>query len=207
MCEQDRTVIRVIKVGGSLFDLVDLPDRIRGWLAAQPADHNVLLVGGGPLAEQIRSWNRMSTLADAAAHWMCVDLLAVTAQLLNARLPELTIVDEECTLRERLSAAGTTIFSPASWLRNGERHAAGLRLPWNWDVTSDSISGRLAITLGADELVVLKSSLPRDSTGKLGELAAAGFVDQFLPKMAADLPVVRLVDLRSGAANELVLSA
>ncbi len=200
-------MIRVIKVGGSLFDLRDLPDRLRGWLAAQRAGHNVLLAGGGRLADQIRFWNQLSALDDATTHWMCVDLLAVTAQLLNARLPELTIVDEECTLRERLSAAGTTIFSPASWLRNGERHAAGLRLPWNWDVTSDSISGRLAITLGADELVVLKSSLPRDSTGKLGELAAAGFVDKFLPKMAAELPAVRVVDLRTPSTRELVLNA
>jgi hypothetical protein len=74
-------------------------------------------------------------------------------------------------------------------------------------VTSVSIAGRLAVTLAADELELLKSSLPRDSRGKLGELAAAGFVDRFLPKMAADLPAVRVVDLRTPSTRELVLNA
>jgi aspartokinase-like uncharacterized kinase len=207
MREQDRTVIRVIKVGGSLFDLPDLPDRLRTWLAAQGAGHNVLLAGGGPLVEQIRSWNHMSALDDARAHWMCVDLLTVTAQLLNARLPELAIVDEESTLRDRLSTAGTTVFCPASWLRASEPHVAGLRLPCNWDVTSDAIAGRLAVVLAADELVLLKSRLPGDSAGGLDELAAAGFVDRFLPRMAADLPIVRSVDLRTPVMRELVLNA
>jgi len=197
--------IRVVKVGGSLFDLPDLPGRIRRWLAAQPVGHDVFLAGGGPLAEQIRTWNLMSALDDETAHWMCVDLLTVTAQLLNARLPDLTQVDEERLLRDRVREAGATIFSPAAWLRDGEPKTLGQRLPWNWNVTSDSIGGRLAAVLKADELVLLKSSLPSDAADGLRGPAAAGYVDSFLPNLAAELPLVRAVDLRSPATSEIVL--
>jgi aspartokinase-like uncharacterized kinase len=197
--------IRVVKIGGSLFDLPKLPDRVRRWLAAQPAGHDVLLAGGGPLAEQIRIWNLMSALDDETAHWMCVDLLTVSAQLLKARLPEIALIEDERSLHDRLKEPGTTIFSPARWLRESEPSAAGQKLPWNWDGTSDSIAGRLAAVLKADELVLFKSSLPSGATC-LGELSAAGYVDAFLPKLAAELPPIRAVDLRSAVTREIALN-
>jgi aspartokinase-like uncharacterized kinase len=196
---------RVVKVGGSLFDLPDLPERIQRWFATQPPAHNVLLAGGGQLAKQIRTWNLMTSFDDATAHWMCVDLLSVTAQLLKTRLPDLGLIDDERVLRDRMGTPGATIFSPAMWLREREPKAAGRRLPWNWDVTSDSIAGRLAAVLPADELVLLKSSPPRDTADGLWDLTAAGYVDQFLPKLAAELPPVRTIDLRSPVMSEFVL--
>jgi aspartokinase-like uncharacterized kinase len=64
-------------------------------------------------------------------------------------------------------------------------------LPANWSVTSDSIAGRLAIALGADELALLKSVSPpvnRDTAHWLSELAVAGYVDSFFPKLQAEMP-------------------
>jgi aspartokinase-like uncharacterized kinase len=86
-------MIRVVKVGGSLFDLPDLPQRLWAWLAAQPRAHNVLMAGGGPLVEQVRTWNRQCAIDETAAHWMCVDLLTVTAHMLHAWLPEIPLVE------------------------------------------------------------------------------------------------------------------
>ena len=191
-------MIRVVKVGGSLFDLPDLGERLRQWLADQPPAHNVLLAGGGPLVEQIRTWHTEEPIEDAAAHWMCVDLLTVTAHMLHAWMPEIPLVEDDCLLCQRVGEPGATIFGPAPWMRHSEPGLPGTWLPSSWDTTSDSIAGRLAAALVADEFVLMKSALPRRRTSReLSALAAAGYIDAVLAQMAPELPPTRLVNLRS----------
>jgi len=191
-------MIRVVKVGGSLFDLPELPNRLRGWLDAQPPAHNVLLAGGGLLVEQVRAWHAAEAIDDAAAHWMCVDLLTVTAHLLHAWLPEIPLVEDDLLLCQRVGEPGATIFGPARWMRHSEPGLPGTRLPSNWETTSDSIAGRLAAAVRADEFVLLKSALPRrQSSRELSALAAAGYIDPVLAQMAPELPPTRLVNLRA----------
>jgi 5-(aminomethyl)-3-furanmethanol phosphate kinase len=191
-------MIRVVKVGGSLFDLPDLGRRLREWLAAQPPAHNVLIAGGGPLVEQIRAWHAKEPIEDAAAHWMCVDLLTVTAHMLHAWMPEIPLVESDCLLCQRVGEPGATIFGPAPWMRRSEPGLPGTWLPSNWETTSDSIAGRLAAALVADEFVLLKSALPRRKTSReLSALAAVGYIDSVLAQMAPELPGTRLVNLRS----------
>lgn len=191
-------MIRVVKVGGSLFDLPDLGQRLREWLAAQPPAHNVLIAGGGPLVEQIRTWHADEPIEDAAAHWMCVDLLTVTAHMLHAWMPGIPLVEDDCLLCQRVGEPGATIFGPAPWMRHSEPGLPGTWLPSNWETTSDSIAGRLAAALLADEFVLMKSALPRRKTSReLSALAAVGYIDSVLAQMAPELPRTRLVNLRS----------
>lgn len=191
-------MIRVVKVGGSLFDLPDLGERLRQWLAAQPPAHNVLIAGGGPLVEQIRTWHADEPIEDAAAHWMCIDLLTVTAHMLHAWMPEIPLVEDDCLLCQRVGEPGATIFGPAPWMRHSEPGLPGTWLPSNWETTSDSIAGRLAAALLADEFVLMKSALPRRKTSReLSALAAVGYIDSVLAQMAPELPATRLVNLRA----------
>ena len=191
-------MIRVVKVGGSLFDLPDLGQRLRQWLVAQRPAHNVLIAGGGPLVEQIRAWHADEPLEDAAAHWMCVDLLTVTAHMLHAWMPEIPLVEDDCLLCQRVGEPGVTIFGPAPWMRHSEPGLPGTWLPSNWETTSDSIAGRLAAALLADEFVLMKSALPRRKTSReLSALAAVGYIDSVLAQMAPELPPTRLVNLRT----------
>ncbi len=192
-----RTLVRVVKVGGSLLDLVDLADRLRSWLAAQTPAHHVLVVGGGALVDQVREWHRSKPIDEVAAHWMCIDLMTVTAHFLHARLPEIALVEDVRVLCQRLATRDCTIFGPAGWMRQSEPSLPGTKLSARWDVTSDSIVARLAIVLNADELVLLKSTLPATEVGQeVSALAAAGYVDTMMEKLAQELPPVRLVDLR-----------
>ncbi|RIK77791.1 MAG: hypothetical protein DCC67_12280 [Planctomycetota bacterium] len=191
-------MIRVVKVGGSLLDLPELPQRLRRWLAAQSTAHNVLVPGGGPLVDQLRTWNAAEPIDEIAAHWMCVDLLTVTAHLLHAWLPEIPLVENDRLLCQRVGEPGATIFGPAPWMRHSEPGLPGTWLPSSWETTSDSIAGRLAAALRADEFVLLKSVLPRGGGSKeLSALAAVGYIDPVLARMAPELPPTRLVNLRA----------
>ena len=187
--------IRVVKVGGSLFDLPDLAERLHRWLAAQVPAHHVLIAGGGVLVEQVRQWHKTNPLNDAAAHWMCVDLMTVTAHMLHDRLPEIPLIEDDRLLCQRVGERGCTIFGPANWLRHSEHYLPGKKLPYNWDVTSDSIAARLAIVLQAPHLVLLKSALPNKGDD-LRDLANRGYVDQGLAALAPELPPVEFVNLR-----------
>ncbi len=72
-----------------------------------------------------------------------------------------------------------------------------------WHVTSDSIAARLAQHMGAEQLVLLKSSLPQSRT--LRGASEEGLVDQYFSTAAAGLPTVRVVNLRDRSWSEVRL--
>ncbi len=203
--------------------MADLASQLRDWLDQQSSAHNVLVVGGGQLVEQVRKWHRgqpptaAGGLDEVMAHWICIDLMSVTARLLHAWLPELKLTAEMRLLKRRLQTPGGTLFDVARWLRSEEAMLPGTPLPCKWEVTSDSIAARLAVVLAADELVLLKSDWPKmyspkkqdsqkegpqqkgfqQKSGSLVALADEGYIDRMLPLLASELPPLRLVNLRS----------
>src|SRR5207248_9110984 len=58
----------VVKVGGSLYDLPDLADRLRRWLSALAAPRVLLVPGGGPTADVIRTFDQRHRLGEEASH-------------------------------------------------------------------------------------------------------------------------------------------
>jgi aspartokinase-like uncharacterized kinase len=200
-------MIRVVKVGGSLFDLVDLPGRLRDWLSRQPPAHSVLIAGGGAAVDDVRRRQEIQPLDEAAAHWLCVDLMSETAQALHRQLSEFPLTADFRRANARRSEVGATIFDASAWLRQVEPGLPGVRLSWTWETSSDSIAGRLAVALGCDELVLLKSALPsRSALGDPGQLAAAGYVDVLFPRLAGELPPTRMANLRDSDYPEARLA-
>src|SRR5690242_8494393 len=142
---------RVVKVGGSLFDFASLPHVLRLWLEIQPPLPTVLIAGGGVLADAIRSADARFGLGEAAAHWLCIDALSVTARLLSRLLPEEVMEAGGLdSLAQRLNDAGNSsggarqsasslvIFDMADFLRH-EEPTLPTPLPHEWSVTSDSL--------------------------------------------------------------------
>jgi aspartokinase-like uncharacterized kinase len=188
-----QTVTRVIKVGGSLFDLPDLGERLKTWFKSQPRSHNILVAGGGRLADEVRRQHELRPLDDFRAHWLCVDAMDMMAHLLHHRLVGSALCQKIAEIRE--PKARYSIFKVGEWARLFEPMYQGTPLIESWDVTSDSIAARLAIVLQADELVLLKSADP--PSDNLHDLAERGYVDRFLPKLADELPPWRIVNMRN----------
>lgn len=187
--------VSVVKVGGSLLATPKFPRRLRAWLADRMSAHRdthfVLVAGGGQWVDAIRELDAHTPLGDERAHWICVELMDVTAGLVAAMLPEICVTALFGELERRLHEPGVTLLRPSEFVARIEPTRIGTRLPANWSVTSDSIAARLAIVLDADEWVLLKSAPPpiaRDHDRWLDSLAAAGYVDKFLPTLADELP-------------------
>ena len=204
----NRARVCVVKVGGSLLATPILVTRIREWLHAERLvdgrTHFVLIVGGGKLVDTVREIDRCIPLGNETAHWICIELLDVTSRLLAARLPEMELVDDFAILESRLRSPGITLFRPSQFMKQIEPHRAGKRLARDWSVTSDSIAGRLAVVLAADELVLLKSAGPpsqRGTVAPLRWLASVGYVDSFLSTLAPELPDLRFMEISSSPAG------
>ena len=198
------TLLRVVKVGGSLLDWPPLASALRQWLDSQPEGITVLVCGGGPLTDVIRRLDRDFWLGEEAAHWLCIDALAITARVLKSILPEAQFVDDYERLVARLAdqRVGAIVIDPRPFLATNEALLPGRPLPHSWNATTDSIAARLAKTIGADELVLLKSAAG-PANASLAELAAAGLVDSHFPLAAANLDNVRLVNLRGLEQDQL----
>jgi hypothetical protein len=87
------------------------------------------------------------------------------------------------------------ILEPESFLRDEESKIGANPLPHTWDVTSDSIAARLAVTLEARELVLLKSRLPDGAD--IDQATRSGYVDAYFSRAVLGMPAVRCVNLRA----------
>jgi len=195
----NRPILRIGKVGGSLFDDDQLPATLRNWLAAEPGI-NVLLAGGGALADFVRVADRRFHLGEAASHALCLRAMTLTAEMLTKLLPHAQFCRDAEALHHVIAQqpAATIVVDAAGLLQP----VAGLApLPERWSVTSDSIAAHLAGRFAADELVLFKSlDLPHRMTRY--QAAAAGLVDPYFPTVSVGIPLVRWINLRGHPGSE-----
>ncbi|HKB03165.1 MAG TPA: hypothetical protein VKD90_13145 [Gemmataceae bacterium] len=180
------TPLVVAKVGGSLFDLPDLRDRLLTWAAAAEAKHVVLVPGGGESADVIRRLDRVHGLGESAAHWLAIRMLTVNAHFLAELL--------DVPLIESVSPPGESrvvVLEPHAFCRADEGQPAAVG--HSWSVTSDSIAAWVAAVAGGP-LVLLKSmDLPDGVSWE--KAAASGLVDDALAH------VIRVHDLAVSWVN------
>jgi aspartokinase-like uncharacterized kinase len=198
----DRPIV-VAKVGGSLFDWPEFPGRLRAWLDLQISEgfSPVLVAGGGTFADAVRDLDRIHGLGDIASHDLAIRAMDVTAHALAAMVPALVVVDglggaEEGGERVPVVAVHRWLFSP------GEMDS----LPASWEVTSDSIAALLAIRLGAQRLVLVKS-VPLPSGMRIERAPMEGLIDRHFPTLAAKIGDVDWLNLRSSPCEAVPLAA
>jgi len=161
---------RVVKVGGSLFDLPDLVERLRPWLPA------LFVPGGGALADAVRTLHRIHGLSEERSHWLALRACSVHADFLASLL--------------QLPVVADPLHSPAvldafAFCQADEAHPE--HLPHTWQATSDSVAARVAERTQA-ELILLKSTA--------GPLESV--VDPFCPEIIRRAQLsVRIVNARA----------
>jgi aspartokinase-like uncharacterized kinase len=199
----------VIKVGGSLLGWPELPARLAAFLD-QYRDQEprfgtrvILVAGGGPAADLIRTMDRIHDLGDTRAHWLAVRALDWTAHLIASLLPGAKIVRRPEAIRSVWNERRIPVLAPLRLLEEIDRHGPE-PLPESWDVTSDSIAARIAAHVGAGRLILLKSRALPIGVG-VDEAARIGLVDGVFPRIARELETVRIVCLRDEDASMRVL--
>jgi aspartokinase-like uncharacterized kinase len=152
-----RAIVQVtVKIGGGLLAHAGHLDETLAALAAAAADRRLLIVpGGGPFADVVRSVDGQIGLSDDAAHWMAVLAMDQYAHLLASRLTGAVIVEDRAGIVAALAAPSGSgrrvpVLAPYRWLRQADplRHT--------WDITSDSIAAWVAGQVGAERLVLIK---------------------------------------------------
>jgi 5-(aminomethyl)-3-furanmethanol phosphate kinase len=191
----------VVKVGGSLFDWPDLPACLSAYLEDRRSggERLVVLAGGGRAADLIRGLDRLFTLGDVRAHHLALRSLDLTAHILAALVPVLDVADDLSAPEAVWDRRRIPVLAPCRFLDDDETRASD-PLPPSWDVTSDSIAARLAVRLGARELVLLKSA-PIPPGINRREAARLGLVDPVFPEVSRDLERVVYRDLRESTCS------
>lgn len=198
--------IRVIKLGGSLFDLQDFPERLTTWLASQALSVNLLIAGGGKMIDAVRDLDSIHGLPAEQVHWWCVECLDTTARLVKALLPEFELLASKHALNKACTTAAqmNAVVLPSAFYTPAESTKV---LPTSWATTTDSIAALLATQVQASELVLCKSCSPvvaiahpaknAAERGILENWRQTAIVDGTFHTVAQYLPTVRCVDLRS----------
>jgi aspartokinase-like uncharacterized kinase len=188
--------VTVFKIGGSLFDLPQLPDVLEQVLAQRRESAALLVAGGGAAADVIRQWDSIHHLGEESAHELALEAMDLSASLLARFFPQARLVRSEQQFRMAADDGALSILCADCFLKAAEAHGHA-PLEHSWRVTSDSISAWTAGVLAAAELVLVKSvRVPLEMT--LATAARAGLVDETFPAVAANLPAIGWVNARAG---------
>lgn len=199
------TLIRVIKLGGSLLDIQDIGRRLDAWLAVNPAQVNLMVIGGGQIIEAVRELDRIHRFDAVEIHWRCIDLLATTARIASTLFANSAMIQSSSELERflvsQVTPAGSmlAIVQVSSFYGPQDNSDFG-PLPESWETTSDSIAALLAVRVGAEELVLMKSREPDQDCVNAHEWKNAGIVDEAFPRLADRIPRIRMVNLRTLAS-------
>ncbi len=187
--------IIVLKVGGSLLSLPDLPERLTGVITSFESASPLLLIGGGPAADIVRSWQSTHRLDENTSHDLALQAMALNAQLVAELLPATTLVADRGQAERAWRDGQWGLLDANRFLSTEEPHQS-LSLPHTWQATSDAIAAWVTIAWPADRLVLFKST-DKPTPATPDTLAAAGLIDPCLATWSDRLPRVDWVNLRS----------
>jgi dihydroneopterin aldolase len=167
----------VIKLGGSYAYSARAADR-SDWLDAidRCAGQAILVPGGGPFADAVRTAQRELGFDDSAAHHMALLAMEQYGCALAGGRPRFKLASSAEEIRHVLADHGVPVWAPARMAL-----AAG-NLPESWELTSDSLSAWLAGLLGVSRLLLVKRVTASHIDLSAAALAAAGVVDALFPR-------------------------
>jgi aspartokinase-like uncharacterized kinase len=161
----------IVKLGGSLYDSAQLP----AWLdaiASAGAGKVIVVPGGGPWADAVRSAQRSEGFDERTAHWRALRAMeryaSALAGMRRALIPAHSTAAMQAILRHR----GIALWMPYAMV------AAQPTIPASWDVSADSLAAWLAQHLDAAALLLVKSVRIERPQPDIAELTRRGWVDR-----------------------------
>lgn len=168
--------VTIVKFGGSLSSS---PVR-DAWLATFLAWGGplILVPGGGPFAQAVRTAQQQIGFDDKAAHRLALLAMEQFAVVLAARSDGFVLCQSCLAMDEALARGKIPVWLPSGMVLEAPD------IPASWDVTSDSLAAWLAGTYGAGRLLLVKSCDPAPPLSAEG-LAADRIVDPLFPGFSA----------------------
>jgi 5-(aminomethyl)-3-furanmethanol phosphate kinase len=172
-----RTPLAIVKIGGSHFS----GPHVKDWLVAIAAEASAIVIvpGGGPFADAVRSAQESMGYDHGAAHDMALMAMAQFGRALESLNPALRLTASRSAISRALRDGKVPVWSP-------EPMARVARLPETWALTSDSLAAWLAGALGADRLVLVKHGRFESAAVDVRDLVARGVVDPLFPRYLSE---------------------
>ena len=168
----------VVKLGGSTAGHAEMQRWID--LLVSAAFPLVIVPGGGPFADQVRTSQKRLGYSDDAAHAMAILAMDQFGIAIAERHPQLRVARSIPQIGDVLDAGSTPVWLPSSMT------LGAVDIPCSWEITSDSLSAWLARLLSADDLLLVKQTDEYNLYATVRDLAAAGIVDSMLPDMLGE---------------------
>ena len=135
----------------------------------------MVVPGGGPFADAVRSAQSSMGYDDGAAHVMALMAMAQFGRVLQSLNPAFRLTASRNAISRALKVGKVPVWSP-------EPMARAEALPESWDLTSDSLAAWLAGALCADRLVLVKHGRFEAAAYDVRALVAQGVVDPLFPR-------------------------
>ncbi len=149
--DHNTSVDLLIKVGGGLLASPRALTDVLALISVAAQYHRlVVLPGGGPFADAVRTVDKHIGLGDDEAHWLATMATSQLAVVLAARLEKGEVVFEPDDLATSLNRGNIPVLAPYRWLRRADP------LPHSWEVTSDSFAAWIAGELQVKALMLAK---------------------------------------------------
>jgi dihydroneopterin aldolase len=164
----------VVKLGGSYA----FSHALKGWIDAVGAcaGRVVVVPGGGPFADAVRSAQPKMGFDDRAAHEMALLAMDQYGYALANLGAGWRLAASAAAIRRVLLDGGVPVWSAMPMMRGAKD------VPWSWDVTSDSLSAWLAGRIGAKRVLLVKHVEPPADPLRAADLVAEGIVDPAFPR-------------------------
>jgi len=162
--------LTIVKLGGSLA----LEPHLRGWLTAlaRCPGRSIVVPGGGPFADRVRTAQVVMGFDDRAAHHMALLAMEQFGAAICNLEPSLVAASSSRCLSEILDEGRTPV-----WMATKMALEASDRIPPSWEVTSDSLAAWLAGFVGAKRVLLVKHGAPFGDPPDMLELAERQVVD------------------------------
>jgi aspartokinase-like uncharacterized kinase len=169
--------VTVVKLGGSHA----FAPHLQEWLAAlaECGGRVVLVPGGGPFADAVRTAQPRMGFGDRAAHHMALLAMEQFGCSLASFGPPYAPAASEAAMRRLLARRQVPVWMPSRMA------LAAADIPASWDVTSDSLAAWLAGRIGAKRVLLVKAAEAAAAPLSAGELIAGGVVDPAFARFLA----------------------